>query len=280
MSQFDSILTTAKNEGYQSKKQTLERLLITLQTMQQENKPLTEQDKKTLLDFAYGQVDVFLDALPGAASYREKDLIFECEDLLIGLIMSLCPNSMEVPRDVFAKIKQLAQAVTSERKIENCLDKLFRQENITGGDAETLLDLIRQTDDEYQKGKLYLGLLHYKDSLSKLSVKAKAHISGHITQEIQRYLSLEHLTDDAVNSLEVAADISKHFADDALLAQLQELLKLGRSNINYYAAETLLTAGQDVPAHTLLALAQDPGYAAPTRSMLEALGKGELFPQV
>lgn len=279
MSQFDSILTLAKSEGYQTKKQVLEYLLNALQTLQKENKDLAEEDRTALLEYAYGEVDAFLDALPNATSYKEKDLIFECEDLLIGLIMFLCPHSALVPRDVFAKIKQLAETVTNERKIENCLDKLFQQDRITGGDAENLLTLIGQTDDEYQKGKLYVGLLHYKDNLSKLSVKAKEHITAHLTAEIKRYLNQDHLSADCINSLEVAADLSKHFADSTLLALLKDLLKLGHSNINYYAVETLLSAGQDVPADTFLALARDLEYADLTYSMLENLGKENLFPQ-
>lgn len=279
MSQFDSILTLAKSEGYQTKKQVLEYLLNALQTLQKENKDLAEEDRTALLEYAYGEVDAFLDALPNATSYKEKDLIFECEDLLIGLIMFLCPHSALVPRDVFAKIKQLAETVTNERKIENCLDKLFQQDRITGGDAENLLTLIGQTDDEYQKGKLYVGLLHYKDNLSKLSVKAKEHITAHLTAEIKRYLNQDHLSADCINSLEVAADLSKHFADSTLLALLKDLLKLGHSNINYYAVETLLSAGQDVPADTFLALARDLEYAYLTYSMLENLGKENLFPQ-
>jgi hypothetical protein len=114
MSQFDSILTLAKTEGYQSKKQVLGYLLHTLQTMQREKKSLTEEDNTALLEFAYSEVDAFLAAIPNAASYKEKDLIFECEDSLLGLIMHLCPSSSQVPQDVFAKIKQLVKIVADE----------------------------------------------------------------------------------------------------------------------------------------------------------------------
>lgn len=279
MSQFDSILTLAKTEGYQSKKQVLGYLLHTLQTMQREKKSLTEEDNTALLEFAYSEVDAFLAAIPNAASYKEKDLIFECEDSLLGLIMHLCPSSSQVPQDVFAKIKQLVKIVADERGFETCLDNMFRQDRIEEADVVNLLSMVKQIEDEYQKGKLYAGLLHYKSDLTKLSPEAKAHITTYLTEEINRYLNQDHLTDDCINSLEVAADISKHFADRTLLSLLNDLLKLGHNNINYYTANTLLCAGQDIPADTICSLAQDLEYADLTYSLLEKFHKQRLFPK-
>ena len=87
MSQFDEIIVAMQNESYSTKRQLLEYLLRMLQSMKNGKNGLKPEDKTALLEYAYGEVEVFLGAIADAASYKEKDLIFGCEDLLLGLIM-------------------------------------------------------------------------------------------------------------------------------------------------------------------------------------------------
>ena len=159
---------------------------------------MASEDKAALLNYAFSEVESFLLDIPNAASYKEKDLIFVCEDLILGLIMHLCPTSAEIPQDAFAKIQLLVETVEKQRYIETALDNLFKQELIEEAAVSHLLSLVAQTDDEYQKGMLYTGLVHYKEEISKFSDDAKALIAAHLTAELKRYLNHEQFTADCI----------------------------------------------------------------------------------
>ena len=166
MSQIHSVLSAMKNETYSSKKQLLEYLLRMIENAQKAKNPLDPTDKAAILTYTYGEVDALLSAIPTAASYREKDLLFTCKDLVLGLMMQLCPSPAELPQEVLAKIKMLVAAVSKEQYIERTLDGIFQQETIGEAEVNHLLSLVGQTEDEYQKGTLYNGLLHYKEEKS------------------------------------------------------------------------------------------------------------------
>jgi len=279
MSQFDSIIASIKNESYPHKKQLLEYTLRLIQMIQSKKKSLTAEDKAALLEYAYSEVDTFIVDIPKAATYKEKDLMIACEDHLLGIIWNLCPNPRENPPDKLAKIRMLVEIVEKERYIERALDNLFSAKTITEDGIDAVLSLVNQTEEEYHKGALYSGLVHYKDNVSKLSKDAKARITDHLTQEFKRYLNGEKLTEDCVNNLEVMVDISRYFADDAIIGLLQEVLQQGYHNVNYYAVETLLSLKQNVPAEIITPLANNLEYAKRTHSMLIKYGKENLFPK-
>jgi len=279
MSSFDSIISSMKSEPYSVKKQFLEYTLRMIQNIQKSNKPLASEDKAALLKYAFSEVEAFLLDIPNAASYKEKDLIFTCEDLVLGLIMHLCPTSSEIPQDVLVKIKILVETVAKERYIETALDNLFKQELIGETEISHLLPLITSTDDEYQKGMLYTGLVHYKEEISKFCDDAKALITAHLTAELTRYLNHDQLTADCINNLELIADICRYFADGTIIQLLQEVLKQGYNNINYYATDTLLSLGQTVPTEIIIALAHNLEYANLTYGLLKKLDKEDLFPK-
>ena len=279
MSQFDSVLSSLKNETYSAKKHLLEYLLHIVQDLQKRRRGLDQTDKDALLTYAYSEVEAITSAISNTASYKDKDLLFACEDLILGLIMHLCASPAEIPPKQFAKIEELVALVAKERYIETALNALFEQQTIAEDDIGKVLALVNQTEDEYQRGVLYSGLVHYKDSISKITDAGKALISAHITAEWQRYLALGQLTEDHLNNLELSADISQYFTTDALADALQKILLLGHNNVNYYAADTLLSAGQAVAADIIASLAKDLGYADLTYAMLAKHGKQDLFPQ-
>ena len=279
MSQFDSIISSMKNESYSTKKQLLEYTLRVIQNIQNSKKSLEQEDKAALLNYAFGEVDAFLLAISNAFSYKEKDLIFACEDLILGLIMHLCPTPTEIPQDFLAKIKMLVETVAKERYIETALDNLFKQGTIGEIEVSQLLSLVNQTEDEYQKGMLYTGLVHYKEEISKFCDDAKALITAHLTAELTRYLNHDQLTADCINNLELIADICRYFADGTIIELLQEVLKQGYNNINYYATDTLLSLAQNVPAEIIVALAHNLEYANLTYGLLTRFSKQNLFPK-
>lgn len=273
MSKFHEMIETMKAAGYGEKKQFLQYLV---QMAEREKHPFGPEDKAALLDYAYGEVAAMLTAIPEAANYKEKDLIFECEDFLLGLIMHLCVSPEKVPQEHLMKIKALTELVDRERYIETTLDSIFQQPAIETTDITRLLYWVRQATDEYQKSKLFLGLIHYQKNFGKIREDAKAMLTDYIASELRRLMGLD--SEDTWNALELLADVSKHFADETVISALQELVQLGRNHINVYAVDTLGHMGADVPQSVIDALARDLEFANITYGCLQRQGKTDLFP--
>ena len=142
-----------------------------------------------------------------------------------------------------------------------------------------MLSLVNQTEDAYHRGMLYAGLVHYRKKLSILSDDAKSLLADHIAAELNRYLAGAPLSPDSVNNLELIADVSCYFANDAVFHLLYRVLELGYNNVNFYLTSTLLALGADVPSEVIASLAQDLEYANLTYGKLKAYGKEQLFPQ-
>lgn len=273
MAQLDEMIATMKTVDYKERKQFLEYFL---RLTEQAGHKIQQEDKDALLGYAYEEVDNMLKAIPEATSYKEKDLIFECEDLLLGIVMNLVRLPEKLPQDKLMKIRELTELVNAERYLERTLDSIFEQPAITEMDINRLLYWARQSVDEYQKGKLFLGLVHYRQKLSRLDAGAKQAMMGYITSELHRLMVLD--SEDSWNTLELLADVSRFFADETVIDALTALLRLGRNHINCYAVDTLIGLGCEVPQAVIDALARDLEYANLTYSMLQNSGKTDLFP--
>ena len=273
MSKFNEMITTMKTAHYNEKKQFLEYLVRMAERAKHQ---FTQEDKDALLAYAYEEVENMLKAIPAAESYKEKDLIFTCEDFLMGIVMHICDSPEKLPQDKLLKIKALTELVNQERYIETTLNSIFEQSAITGADINRLLYWVRQATDEYQKGMLFVGLAHYQRDLSKLDSDAKNALADYITEEMHRLMALGG--EEAWNTLELIADVSKHFARDNVIAALKELLQLGRNHINVYAVDTLCRVGADLPQSVIEALARDLEYADMAYHFLKQHGKAQLFP--
>lgn len=276
MSKFDDLLQSLREANYAHKQQMLTYLL---QIVKNNISKLDKSDRQALLDYAYAEVDVFLKDIPKTESYRQKDLIFGCEEQLLGLIMTLQKNVSDVPEETRVKIEFLVKLVERERYIETALDAAFEKKPVAEADMKHLLFLVSQAEDEYQRGQLIAGLIHYRQALPGLSQQIKTMLCRHITAELKRWLAMEQPDEQCVLSMEGAVDIAKYFADELLVSQLYEALKLGYANVNYYAVDTLLSLGQTAPEETVLALAKDLGYADLTHHSFVQHGKAELFPK-
>lgn len=275
MSKFNEMIETMKAAEYREKKQFLEYIVRMAERAKHQFGP---EDKDALLAYAYEEVEAMLRAIPAAESYKEKDLIFECENFLLGLIMNLCASPAQIPQEKLLKIKALTELVNQERYIETTLDSIFEQLAITETDVNRLLYWVRQTADEYQKGKLFEGLVHYQKDMSKLDSGAEKAMANYIAGEMRRLMALGG--EDAWNALELIADVGKYFAaeNSDVVAALQELLQLGRNHINSYAVDTLCGMGLEVPQNVIDALARDLEYANMTYHILQRQGKAHLFP--
>ena len=276
MSQFDDLITQADSVEINERKQFVQYLL---NVVQRSGKKLNDHDKKAVLDFAYRQVDFCLSAIPDAKSYREKDDLFELEDMILGIIMALCPAPGSVPGDKLMKIQALAKMVEEERKIETTLDNIFTRDAIQESDISSLLYWVKQSRDEYQRAVIYSGLLHYRDRIRLFTAGAKAKLSAHIHSEIRRILDMENIQVEALDALEMISDVCKFFPCEDTAPLLMNLLCLGHNRISYYAVDTLLFLNQDVPQWVIEELANDLVIANLLYGTLEHFGKHTMFPE-
>lgn len=274
MSKYNEMIIHMETLGYAEKRQFLQYLV---QMAERARHQFSVDDKTALLSYAYEEAERMLRAIPEAGSYKEKDLIFECEDFLLGLVMHLSGSSGNIPDDKLIKLKALAELVDKERYIERTLDSVFSQDAISEADINRMLYWVRSSTDEYQKSKLFLGLAHYSQDISKFNDGAKQLMTDYLVSELYRLMKLD--TADAWNTLELLADVCKHFGCDRVVAALTDLLQLGHHHINFYAVDSLFTLGADVPQSVIHALAQDLEYANLTYGVLQRCGKTELFPE-
>ena len=188
MSQFEEMIATMKTVEYAEKKQFLEYLC---RMSERASRRFSQEDKQALLNFAYEEVERMLRLIPETAGYKDKDLIFECEDFLLGIVMNLSGSPNNVPPEHLAKIKTLVELVNKERYIENTLNSIFEQAAIEETDINRLLYWVRSCTDEYQKSKLFLGLVHYRQNLGKLSDDSRALLTAYIAGEMRRLVPLD-----------------------------------------------------------------------------------------
>lgn len=276
MSQFDELITRAEAVDLNERKQFVQYLL---NVVQKSAKTLSAEDAAAIRDFAFRQVDVCATAIPEAPCYKEKDSLFELEDMILGIVMTLCPTPGSVPDDKLMKIQSLVKLVEEERKIETTLDGLFRQESIQETDIKRLLYWVKQTNDEYQRAVMYPGILHYRGQIGKFTDGAKAELSEHIHGEIRRILALEEVSGETADALELLADVCKLFPSPETPSLLLSILELNQNRISYYAVESLLALGNDVPQQAIDSLAHDLIHANLIHGTLVQWDKANLFPR-
>ncbi len=276
MSQFDELIATASAADIQEKKQFLQ---FFLNVIQKSRGKLTSDDRSAILEFAYAQVDAVSAGIPGAASYKEKNQLFESAELTLGIIMGLCPSPDTIPQEKLMKIQALVKQVEEERKIETTLDDIFAQDSIQESDITRLLYWVKQTVDEYQRSVIYSGLLHYRERVRLMTESAKAKLSEHLHSELQRILSLEERCPEMLDALEMLADVCKLFPGEDTPSLLLELLELRQNRINYYAVESLLALNRDIPQWVVDELAQDLVQANLLYGTLTHYGKQSMFPR-
>jgi len=273
MAKIDEMIATAKSVDYPERKQFWQYFA---RLAEGNSNRLAQEDREALLEFAYEEADKLRQDILNTESYKVKDMIFTCEDCLLGMVMGLCPSPSQIPPEKLIKIRALTELVDGERRLEKTLDSIFGQSTITETDIKRVLYWARRSTDEYQKGKLFEGLVHYSKDISKLDSGAKQVMTDYIAAELDRLSDCGG--EDAWNTLELMADISKHFGDERVRDALTRVLRLGRSHINVYAMDTLLSLGAEVPRPVIESLARDLEFADLTYSMLSQHGKTALFP--
>ena len=271
---IQTITAIRKTEKYADKSKLMYFLLANLSNKKIK---LSAEEKGEFIDFIFGEIESLILLIPAAKSYKEKDFLFEYEYHLQNAVMVCYRYSDEIPEDKRRSIDILIDLTEKERFLENMVDDIFAKKKT---DPETVKYMIAMTDlakEEYHKGKLYQGLLHYQRSILKLPEESRDLIGAHMQSEMARYVE-NPFTPDTEANLELICDICRYFGKDRFADLLKKTLWIGNTHIRFYAMATLLVFGCEVPNSIIEALANDIEYAKLTYDLLKRYRREKLFP--
>lgn len=274
MSKITEIIEIIKEVDRNSQNGLWEFLLKNIQSSH-----ISNQDKEAVLVFCLNEIELLIKEIPEAKNYRAKDYLFHREDLILGIFFRFYKKPEDIPEPYFSKIDTLVKIIDSEMIMENTVNKIFAEEKIEGAYIDRLVSLLTNLSDEYQKAKFYSGLINYNHCFDNLTTEAKNKLSAYIDSEQKRYLSMSNPCPDCLEGLEFSVDACKYLITDEIVKNLYAVLKLNNNNISYYAVESLLSAGKEIPQDTISSLANDLINAEITYSLLKKHNKSDLFPK-
>ena len=275
MTTFTPIIEDIKSLSTFSEKTSF--LTVILNSFQDKKAKIIIEDKKELAAFAFEEISKLIELIPTLQTYKEKDEAFGYKDALLGIVMMCYSSPAEIDEMNLNNIKTLMAMVDKESFVENAIDNIFKNNQNDKETVNQLLASVIPLKDEFQKGQIYQGLLHYQDGISKLPLDSKMLFDDYISSELKRYLDTP-LDDTIVNNLEFACDVAKYFINDTIISLLNDILKLEQNNVSFYAVATLLNADQTVPSNVIESLANDIVYANMTYGILKQYGLQSLFP--
>lgn len=275
MTTFTPIIEDIKSLSTFSEKTSF--LTVILNSFQDKKAKIIIEDKKELAAFAFEEISKLIELIPTLQTYKEKDEAFGYKDALLGIVMMCYSSPAEIDEMNLNNIKTLMALVDKESFVENAIDNIFKNNQNDKEAVNQLLASVIPLKDEFQKGQIYQGLLHYQDGISKLPLDSKMLFADYISSELKRYLDTP-LDDTIVNNLEFACDVAKYFINDTIISLLNDILKLEQNNVSFYAVATLLNADQTVPSNVIESLANDIVYANMTYGILKQYGLQSLFP--
>ncbi len=239
---------------------------------------LPAEEKISIKDFALKEMQKLIEVIPLAKNYREKDKMFFYEDSVL-MIFTLMGDHNSLTDEQADILQKLIATVSKERVLENSVDKMFEIAKIEKSDVEAVLSIAKPIKDDYQRGMLFQGLLEHKDKIKNMSADAKSAIAEFTESELERLLSEKDLSDDAVNIIEFAADVSKYFITGKILDMLEKAMSVVENQVKYFILETLLDNNRQVSADAIKEIAGDLSYANLLKNVLVKYGKANLFPK-
>ena len=276
MAQFDEIFNDIQNSNdYEENARLLQYLGNVLKSNMAK---LPAEEKISIKDFALKEMQKLIEVIPLAKNYREKDKMFFYEDSVL-MIFTLMGDHNSLTDEQADILQKLIATVSKERVLENSVDKMFEIAKIEKSDVEAVLSIAKPIKDDYQRGMLFQGLLEHKDKIKNMSADAKSAIAEFTESELERLLSEKDLSDDAVNIIEFAADVSKYFITGKILDMLEKAMSVVENQVKYFILETLLDNNRQVSADAIKEIAGDLSYANLLKNVLVKYGKANLFPK-
>jgi hypothetical protein len=261
-------------EKYSEKSAILRALL---QNFSHKKIKLSPETQSEISDFIFGEIERLLVLIPCAQTYKEKDFLFEYEDCLLGAIMACYSSSADVPQDKLSKANLLISMVEKERFLEVMVDDIFTKHNHDPENIKYLISMTGLAKEEYHKGKLYQGLLHYQRDIWHLPSESRDILGAHIASEMNRYLE-NPLSAETESNLELICDVCRYFRKELFVDALNKSLWIGNQHIRFYAVATLLTFGCEAPMSIIESLAGDMEYANLTYLLLKQYHLEKFFP--
>ena len=283
MSAFTNIINGAKNSETLHEKSQL--LTYLGRALSANRKKITPADKGELGAFALSELEAVPTLLNKAENYREKDEIFSVMDSLMNLVMICYDSPAAMPRDKVEMIQRVVDRCNKERFLENAIDEAFGG-NPDEADMERILCMAAPLKDEFQKGQLWHGLLHYKGQVQRLSNDAKAVLAKYAVSELSRFAEARKegaLTEEMLGNLEFICDAAGSLmfnapANPELVGLISDLFEMKDSDISYYALSTLLLVNGKVSDGAISSLAGDMVYADLTYELLGRYRMTDRFP--
>ena len=283
MSAFTDIINGAKNaETLHDKSQLLAYLGRALSSSKK--KPAAA-DRNEIGTYVLSELEAIPALLDKAESYRKKDEIFSLMDSLIGLVTLCYDSPAAMAPEKLNTVEQAIAACNKERFLENAIDEAFGG-NPTEADMERILCMAAPLKDEFQKGQLWQGLVHYKGQVNRLPNDAKAVLARYAVSELSRFAEARKegaFTEEMLGSLEFICDAAGALmfnapANPELVGLISDLFEMKDSDISYYALSTLLSTGEKVSDEVIVTLAKDIVHANLTYGLLERYRMTDRFP--
>lgn len=283
MPAFTEIITAAKNaETLHDKSQLLTYLGRALASAK---KRLTFDDRLELSAFALSELEAVPALLDKAACYREKDEVFGLMDSLMNLVMICFKTPDDMSRDQVDMIQRVVDRCNKERFLENAIDEAFNGQP-DKADMERILCMASPLKDEFHKGQLWQGILHYRGQVQRMDNDAKEVLAGYAVSELGRYAEEQAngtVSGDGYGNLEFICDaagciMTGSTADNELKAGIKALFALNDPTVSYYALSTLTKVGSRVPDEVIVMLANNLEYADMTYHALSQAGMANRFP--
>ena len=248
-------------------------------------KKMTAADRDEISTFVLSELEEVPALLNKAACYREKDEIFGIMDSLMNLVMICYDSPAAVPPDRLEMIKRVVERYDRERFLEMAIDEALKG-NPTEADMERILCMASPLKDEFHKGQLWQGLIHYKGQVNTLSNDAKAVLARYAVSELTRFAEARRegtFTEEMKDQLEFICDAAgclmfRAPVNPELVGLIGDLFELKDGDISYYALSTLLSVGEKVSDEVIVTLAKDIVHADQTYSLLERHNMTARFP--
>ncbi len=276
MAQIDSIIDAIKKENYKGK---LQLVSYTYRILTSIGEKLEQEDKNTLLTFSLQELTQAGKDILNSKSEQEKDTVISYADGLTHIITVLCPDPLILSEQERELVRLSVALIEQETKLERAVEAVFGSDSDTIEEADiTELFSYVPDGDVYKRCKLYDGVVHFQANIDKMSAKAKDVFSCELTKDLRLYLGKAPKGEE-LHLLELAADLTRHFATYEALCLLSDITELGHTSINCYALRTLLECSHELPDGIIMPLAKDLEYANLAYSFLEQANKEHMFPE-
>ncbi len=269
---FDTIRTA---ENYRERCQLMQYLC---QITEKRRHTLDESDRRALAEFALSEVAGLPAVIESTEGSDRLDDVCTYATFLPGLVMLLYPVAKDMPEEDYAGMIALHDILQRERFVENAVDDAFEEDVPSADDMDRLLCVVAPLHDEYRKGKFFVGILHYRDKVEKMSPAAREKLAAYTASELRRYLAMESIDRYAMDALEMIADVCGLYLNDELAALLPDVMARGNNAVKYFAVSTLLQAGKSVPDEVIGILAHDLVHAELLYHSLKRAGQAARFP--